>query len=200
LFVHAILGCDTTSRAFSIGKGLALKCIRSDAHFKTQAKIFLDESATEDDIVCAGEAALVCLYKGTSDDTLDKLRLQRFQQKVATSTSCVQPKSLPTTASTAKYHSLRVYLQVQVWAGRTDLNPQTFGWKAVEGNLMPRLCDMDVAPKTLLEVVRCNCKAGCESMRCSCRKAGLDCSTGCGQCRGICANMSPAGSVDSEDI
>ena len=48
---------------------------------------------------------------------------------------------------------------------------------------------MDVAPKALLKVVRCNCKMGCDTLRCSCRKAGLDCSTGCGECRGICANM-----------
>ena len=50
-------------------------------------------------------------------------------------------------------------------------------------------CNMDVAPKALLEVVRCNCKMGCDTLRYSCRKAGLECSTGCGECRGICANM-----------
>ena len=48
---------------------------------------------------------------------------------------------------------------------------------------------MDVAPKALLKVVRCNCKMGFDTVRCSSRKAGLDCSTGCGECRGICANM-----------
>ena len=55
--------------------------------------------------------------------------------------------------------------------------------------LVPIQCDMDVAPKALLKVVRCNCKMGCDTLRCSCRKAGLECSTGCGECRGICANM-----------
>ena len=37
LFAHAIPGCDTTSRVFSTGKGHALKHIRSDNHFITQA-------------------------------------------------------------------------------------------------------------------------------------------------------------------
>ena len=46
LFAHAILGCDTTSRVFSMGKGLALKHIRSDNHFITQAEIFLQDNAT----------------------------------------------------------------------------------------------------------------------------------------------------------
>ena len=41
LFEHAILGCDTTSRVLNIGKRLALKHIRSDNHFITQAGIFL---------------------------------------------------------------------------------------------------------------------------------------------------------------
>ena len=48
---------------------------------------------------------------------------------------------------------------------------------------------MDVAQKALLKVVRCSCKIGCDTLRCSCSKAGLDCSNGCGGCRGICANM-----------
>ena len=47
---------------------------------------------------------------------------------------------------------------------------------------------MDVAPKALLKVVRCSCKMGCDALRCFCSKAGLDCSTGCGQYR-ICVNM-----------
>ena len=61
LFAHAIFGCDTTSRVFSMGKGLALKHIRSDNHFITQAEIFLQENSTLADISSAGEAALVCL-------------------------------------------------------------------------------------------------------------------------------------------
>ena len=48
---------------------------------------------------------------------------------------------------------------------------------------------MDVAQKALLKVVRCSCKMGCDTLRCSCSKTGLDCSTGCGECRGICASM-----------
>ena len=63
--------------------------------------------------------------------------------------------------------------------------PQNLGWKAVEGKLVPMHCDMDVAPEALMKVVRCNCKMGCDTLRCSCPKAGLGCPTGCGECRGI---------------
>ena len=82
LFAHAILGGDTTSRVFSMGKGLALKHIRSDKHFITQAEVFLQENATLADISSAGEASLVCLYTGAVGDTLDRLRLLRFHQKI----------------------------------------------------------------------------------------------------------------------
>ena len=190
---HAIIGCDTTSRVFSMEKGLALKHIRSDKDFITLAEVFMQENATFVDISRAGEAALVCLYTGAVGDTLDKLRLLRFHQKVATSTRFVQPETLPPTSSAAMYHSLRVYLQVQTWKEESrlgpHLHPQNLGWRPVEGKLVPMQCDMDVAPKTLLKVVRCNCKMGCDTLRCVCRKAGLEYSTGCGECRGICANM-----------
>ncbi len=53
LFAHAILGCDTTTRVFSIGKGLALKHIRSDNHFIMQAEIIFQENATLADISSA---------------------------------------------------------------------------------------------------------------------------------------------------
>ena len=91
---------------------------------------------------------------------------------------------------------------MQVWNGESrlgpHLHPQNIGWKAVECNLLPVQCDMDVAPKALLKVVRCNCKMGCDTLRCSCRKAGLDCSTGCGECRGVCANIYGNITEDSE--
>ena len=121
LFAHATLGCDTTSRVFSMGKGLAVKYICSDKHFITQAEVFLHENATLADISSAGEAALVRLNTGAVGDTLYKLRLLQFHQKVATSTRFGEPENLPPTSSAAKYHSLRVYLQVQIWKAESSL-------------------------------------------------------------------------------
>ena len=81
--------------------------------------------------------SMVCLRTGAVGDTLDKLRLLRFHQKVATSTRFVQPVNLPPTSSAAKYHCLRVYLQVQIWKGESrlgpHLHPQNLGCKAVDG-------------------------------------------------------------------
>ncbi|KAJ8050970.1 hypothetical protein HOLleu_04363 [Holothuria leucospilota] len=79
LFTHAILGCDKTSPLFGLGKGLSLKHIRTDVCFRAQAKVFLDGRSTMEDTAKAGESALVSLYKGSAGDTLDKMRLERFQ-------------------------------------------------------------------------------------------------------------------------
>lgn len=40
LFVHALLGCDTTSRVHGIGKGIALKKAKTNAQFRQLAGVF----------------------------------------------------------------------------------------------------------------------------------------------------------------
>ncbi|CAG2245843.1 unnamed protein product [Mytilus edulis] len=73
-FVHAITGCDTTSRLHGIGKPAVLKKIKSDRHLQTQGEVFLMESMGKDDVCKAGEKALVYLYGGMSLEGLDILR------------------------------------------------------------------------------------------------------------------------------
>ena len=61
LFAHALLGCDTTSRVFGIGKAEALKKLRTNAFLREKADVFQDPHATPEDIRIAGENALVYL-------------------------------------------------------------------------------------------------------------------------------------------
>ena len=58
---------------------------------------------------------------------------------------------------------------------------------------------MEAAPVELLEVVQCNYKMVCGTRQCTCRKNGLDCTTGCGQCRGVCTNMTSVDDDDNDD-
>ena len=46
-FIHAILGCDTTSRLHGVGKGTSLKKFCASHHFRNQAKVFSNASASE---------------------------------------------------------------------------------------------------------------------------------------------------------
>ena len=62
LFIHAILGCDVTSRLFGLGKGLAVvERIKSNFEFCQQAKVFNQIGQAKEDIIVAGERALVSL-------------------------------------------------------------------------------------------------------------------------------------------
>ena len=203
LFLHAVLGCDTTSRLHGIGKGNSLKKFRSSEHFREQAKVFDAQSASTEDVIAAGEQALVSMYNGKPGGKLDILRYKRFCEKVATNTSHVKPQTLPPTSAAAKYHSLRVFFQVQQWKGFGDeLLPEEWGWRESDGVLNPVQTDLPPAPDDLLRVIRCNCQSDCSTLRCTCRKHNVKCSLACGNCRGSgCMNSDPLAheEVDNDD-
>ena len=115
--------------------------------------------------------------------------------KVATSTVPVQPGALIHTSGTVKYHSLIVYHQIQEWLG-VQMSSVDWGWKVRAGNLLSIMTNLQPAPQKFLEVVLCGCKYACNTMRCSCRKHGMTCSTACSECRGVCANTDNG--IDSE--
>ena len=50
LFIHAILGCDTTSHLYGIGKGTSLSKFKSSSMFREQAKVFNSDSASTRDV------------------------------------------------------------------------------------------------------------------------------------------------------
>ena len=42
----------------------------------------------------------------------------------------------------------------------------------------------------LIQIIHCNCLEGCITLRCMCRKHGLECTSACGHCQdGNCDNM-----------
>ena len=58
---------------------------------------------------------MVCLYKGNPEQSINYLRLQRFDAKTSSSMVPIQPSSLPPTSAANKFHSLRVYQQIEKW-------------------------------------------------------------------------------------
>ena len=201
LFVHAFLGCDTTSSVFGLGKGLALKKHLKDENFRECAAVFTNgEGISVDDIVKYGEIAMVILFGGNSPEKLDSLRLSIFYQKVAGSVTFVKPENLPPTSAATRYHSLRTYHQIQVWKGRNDLPAEHWGWTVKGSRLLAVHTDKPPAPERLLKVVRCKCKADCKTSRCTCRKHGLTCSQMCGECKGIsCLNSMQVDTTDDNE-
>ncbi|KAJ8954302.1 hypothetical protein NQ318_005886 [Aromia moschata] len=59
--------------------------------------------------------------------------------------------SLPPTKAACAQHSLRVYLQVQKWLGNR-LPSTEWGWKLVEGQLLPVKTTLPPAPESLLSL------------------------------------------------
>jgi hypothetical protein len=73
------------------------------------------------------EKVLVSLYNGKPGISLDSLRHKRVCEKVAVSTSHVEPQSLPPT----QFHSFRVYYQVHKWQRSNEiLRPEE--WESME--------------------------------------------------------------------
>lgn len=72
----------------------------------------------------------------------------------------VLPQTLPLTSAAAKFHSLRAYFQIQ--GCDNEMQPTyEWGWKEIEGKLMPLLTDLPPAPDELMKIIRCNCHTDC---------------------------------------
>ena len=110
-FIHAILGCDVTSRLFGLRKGLTVKRIESDFQFRQQAKVFNQIGQAIEVIIVAGERALVSLYGALKEEGLDVLRYGRFCDKISKGTSHVETRTLPPTSAAIcnTYNTLTVH-------------------------------------------------------------------------------------------
>ena len=159
----------------------------------------IKKDATVDDVIDAEEAALVCLYSGKEGDNLDGLRYAKFCDKVATNKVHIRPQTLPPTSAAARYHNMRVYLQVKHWLCVCNMKETDWGWMTKDENLVPVMTDLPPAPDELLRVISCNCTTDCSTARCSCRKLSLKCSPVCGQCRDIGCSNSTAADISDED-
>ena len=110
-------------------------------------------------------------------------------ESVSTSTA-INPASLPPTARAAFFHGLHVHLKVAQWE-HLELNcltPTEWGWQFQGDSLVPVKTDLEPAPESLLKFIRCSCKTTtkktCGSQLCSCRKSELECVSACADCRG----------------
>ena len=141
-FLHAILGCDTTSRPYGTGKATSLKKYGESVYFQDQ--VFDIPVSTQAEVATAGENAIVVLYGGKQGDflSLDSLGYRRYYENVATRGQQRQPQNLPLISSAARYHSLRVFLQVKQWQCLSDgMLFKDWGWKLSGNQVIPVTTD-----------------------------------------------------------
>ena len=96
LFVHAFLGCDTTSRLFGIGKAAGLKLVKENEIFREQAEVFRSVKSSKDQVIAAGEKAMTIVQKGKLNDHQYTTRYQRFKDLVTTRKKAIHPNMLLT--------------------------------------------------------------------------------------------------------
>ncbi len=200
LFIHALSGCDTTSRPYGIGKTSAMG---KYADLQEASKLFMLANSKHEDIEKAGNQALAILYGSVHGWDLNFERASKFTEKVVSSSCYMPPERLPPTSDAAKFHSYRVYLQVQMWLGN-NLEPTKWGWdlhKTKQGCVLkPHRMDQDAAPASLLKIIRCNCTGKCDKNTCSCKQNGLQCTLACSNCKGTTRmNWQGYDSCDNDD-
>lgn len=182
LFAHAFSGCDTVSSIFMKGKKSLLKLLQTDlSTVQELVQAFYNPNSSQEEIKTAGEAIMLKLF-GSKKQTLKESRVEKFAG-VARKSSAINLALLPPTSGATYQHSLRAYLQVQIWLGNS-LNPEDWGWKKTETVFLPVRTNEPLAPQELLTMVHCSCSASNCSTRCSCKKAGLRCTRACKSCHG----------------
>ena len=194
LVLHAITGCDTVSACVGCGKKRGINVLNNQNW--RELYIFQDPKATHEEIARIGEKFLLALYGAPKHcKSLDELRYLRYMQRI-NKASTFHIKDLPPTSAAAAQHNYRVYFTVQEWMGNAgDLEPTDWGWMLVEGCLTPIPNTKPFAPEKVINIISCACKKGCNK-RCSCRKAGLKCSSVYTGCNGQTCDNKEAGMND----
>ena len=85
--------------------------------FRQAFLIFGNEELTQDELIAAGDTAIVYVNGGKPTDNLNKLRAAKFHAKLTTNRKELQPRVLPPTSFASKYHSLWAFQQVHEWKG-----------------------------------------------------------------------------------
>ena len=129
-------------------------------------KYFLIPSLYKENIASAGQKSIVAIRSEKKGDKGDKLRYQKYCEKVVKNVVYFEAKIPSPTSSAAKFHSYyRVYYQVQTWLDNVMLNSLYWGWNVSDDVMYPHMTDMAPAPDNLLKMVKCNCKTDCRTAR-----------------------------------
>lgn len=192
---HAFTGADNTGRFSCIGKATWLQVyMKADRNvisnlqmLSTEAEVTETMFASLASFVCATRCAAYS-PKGIYIKTIPELRWHLFCKHMTES------DKLPPTLAALRKHVLRVHIQAKVWGQASialqdpQLDPLQNGYhKESDGRLKPTMTDALPAPKTIIEMVSCQCKTDCSSVRCSCRTNNLSCTDLC-KCGSECQN------------
>eukprot|EP00794_Sanderia_malayensis_P019666 gene19666-21613_t len=159
--------------------------------------------------VLVGDASIKAfklLYGGKEDDTLTKLRYNKYIDLACK--GIISPEKLPPSERAAYFHGLRSHHQIFLWSLIPDdglkLEATDWGWKMQDDVMTPIMNDKHIAQDSLTKIIRCKCKTTsknpCGTKTCTCRKYGMRCLSSCGECCGVdCSNSEEVHIEDEEE-
>ena len=115
------------------------------------------------------------------------LQLRRFSSNTV-------PETIPPSRDALQLHCQRAHYQALVWnsahhAEQELPSPAELGWRIDDaGNICPQLTTLPTMVDECIPLITCSCKGNCSTKRCSCRKAGLECTLACHPKQDHCLN------------
>lgn len=189
---HAFTGCDTISFFALKSK---VKCWKTWEEYPESTSAFQYLSSKDsvkeipDDIFAQMEAFTVKLYDPKSELLkVNELRKVQFCSGDRQISMCA-----PTKGSLIEQCRRAAYQAGQIW-GRSLIHdepppsPEGWGWTLKANRWEPKWSQQPQIWSALRGLEKCGCRGQCDSMRCSCRKAGLPCTPACTICQGACEN------------
>ena len=192
LAAHGITGCDTVATYHGIGKGVALKILRSSGF--SLSKVGDITSSVQDALGQSTPFVLSC-YGHPESASLTDARQKIWSRKVSRSLGAAPKlKTLPPTNEAFVENVARAHLQVAIWKQALQRNPPnmdplTHGWTRRDGStsLTPTTVadGVIIAPDDILKMIKCSCGSTtpCKSKRCGCHNANMACTSFCA-CQG----------------
>ena len=96
--------------------------------FREQAEVARSMKSSKHQVMAADEKVMAIVLNVNQTDHVDTMIYQRFQELITTGKKAIHPNMLPPKSAGKKYHSLRVFNQVQQWQ-RNTLHAGDWGWE-----------------------------------------------------------------------
>ena len=177
--LHCFSGCDTVSSLYGIGKTKAVKTLLSNRDHCTTFKQLGTSFTITEELYDSVEAFTCELYDRKGLKEVNTARWQMFKTG-----KCVE-RSLPPNKDSLKLHIQRANYQAAIYRRSLETQPDIpppmqHGWSIEGESFAIKWMTLPPAPKSLLELVHCQCKAThCVQGRCTCRQNQLPCTDMC---------------------
>lgn len=169
--LHAITGCDTTSRLGSKKKALQF----ASSPLVQEAFMDIGESSKIECINLQKIEAACTYIAHKKTTTANNLRHGMMIQIVGFKNNL---SNAFCTSDALYLHILRAWAQTYIWKNAWKpmyacLNLENFGYKTLNNDLYPIQTSEESIPSDLVQP--CKCNARCSTLSCSCKKAGVYC-------------------------